>query len=64
MAVRPGRRARFLRAAGAFPSGAARIGAVTKAPGIRVRRADGSWLEGAALPSGFGHFPPPKRRTR
>jgi len=64
MAVRPGKRASFLRAAGAFPSGAARIGAVTKAPGIRVRRADGSWLEGAALPSGFGHFPPPKRRTR
>lgn len=64
MAVRPARRARFLRAARSFPSGATLVGAVTKAPGIRVRRADGSWLEGAALPSGFGHFPPPKRRTR
>jgi thiamine-monophosphate kinase len=64
MAVRPARRARFLRAARSFPSGATRIGAVTKTPGIRVRRADGSWIEGAALPSGFGHFPPPKRRTR
>jgi thiamine-monophosphate kinase len=64
MAVRPARRASFLRAARSFPAGATRIGAVTKAPGIRVRRADGSWLEGAALPSGFDHFPPPKRRTR
>ena len=64
MAVRPARRARFLRAARSFPSGATRIGAVTKAAGIRVRRADGSWIEGAALPSGFGHFAPPKRRTR
>ena len=64
MAVRPARRQSFLRAARAFPSGATLLGAVTKAPGIRVRRADGSWLEGAALPSGFGHFPPPKRRVR
>jgi thiamine-monophosphate kinase len=64
MAVRPAQRASFLRAARSFPSGATRIGAVTKAAGIRVRRADGSWLEGAALPSGFGHFVPPKRRTR
>lgn len=64
MAVRPARRASFLRAARAFPAGATRIGAVTKIPGIRVRRTDGSWLEGTALPSGFGHFPPPKRRTR
>jgi hypothetical protein len=32
--------------------------------GIRVRRADGSWIEGAALPSAFGHFPPSRRRTR
>ena len=39
-------------------------GAVTKAAGIRVRRADGSRLDGAALPSAFGHFPPPRRRTR
>ncbi len=64
MAVRPARHAGFLRAARAFPSGATLVGAVTKAPGIRVRCADGSWLEGAALPSGFGHFHPPKRRTR
>ena len=64
MAVRPARRAGFLRAGRSFPSGATLIGAVTKAPGIRVRRVDGSWLEGAALPSGFGHFTSPKRRTR
>ena len=64
MAVRPARHASFLRAARFFPSGATLIGAVTKAAGIRVRRSDGSWLEGDALPSGFGHFPPPKRRSR
>lgn len=64
MAVRPARRAGFLRSARSFPAGATLIGAVTKAAGIRVRRADGSWLEGAALPSGFGHFPPRKRRSR
>jgi len=64
MAVRPARRAGFLSAAHAFPSGATPIGAVTKSPGIRVRRVDGSWIEGAGLPSGFDHFPPPKRRTR
>jgi hypothetical protein len=64
MAVRPARRAGFLRTARGFASGATLIGAVTKAAGIRVRRADGSWLEGAGLPSGFGHFTPPKRRTR
>jgi len=64
MAVHPARRAIFLRAARAFPSGATRIGAVTKTPGVRVLRADGSWIEGAALPSGFDHFPPTKRRTR
>jgi thiamine-monophosphate kinase len=64
MSVRPARRAGFMRAARSFPSGATLVGAVTKAPGIRVRRADGSWVEGAGLPSGFDHFPPPKRRTR
>jgi thiamine-monophosphate kinase len=64
MAVRPARRPSFLRAARTFPSGATPVGAVTKTQGIRVRRSDGSWMEGAALPSGFGHFPPPKRRTR
>lgn len=64
MAVRPSRRARFLRAARAFPSGATPIGAVTKAPGIRVRRTDGSWIEGAGIPSGFDHFPSRTRRAR
>lgn len=64
MAVRPARRADFLRLARSFPSGAALIGAVTKAPGIRVRRADGSWIEGTGLPSGFDHFPSRKRRAR
>ena len=64
MAVRPARRENFLRAARSFPSGATLIGAVTKAAGIRVRRKDGSWFEGAALPSGFGHFAPLKRPAR
>lgn len=64
MAVHPSRRARFLRAARSFPAGATPIGAVTKAPGIRVRRADGSWIEGAGLPSGFVHFPSRKHRAR
>ncbi len=64
MAVHPARHDRFLRAARYFPSGATLIGAVTKAAGIRVRRMDGAWLEGDALPSGFGHFLPPKRRSR
>ena len=64
MAVRPARRAGFLRAARSFPSGATLLGAVTKAPGIRVRRADGSWREGEGLPSGFDHFPSRKRRER
>lgn len=63
LAVPPGRRNRFLRAARSFPSGATQIGAVTRAPGIRVHRADGSWIEGSALPSGFDHFPPRKRRA-
>ena len=64
MAVRPARRAGFLRAARSFPSGATLVGAVTKAPGIRVRRANGSWIEGAGLPPGFVHFPSRKHRTR
>jgi thiamine-monophosphate kinase len=64
MAVRPSRRGAFLRAARSFPSRATLVGVVTGSPGIRVRRADGSWLEGDALPSGYGHFPPPKRRAR
>ncbi|GAB4241664.1 MAG: thiamine-phosphate kinase [Deltaproteobacteria bacterium] len=64
MAVPLPRLGRFLRAARSFPSGATPIGSVTRAPGIRVRRADGSWIEGAGLPSGFDHFPPRKRRAR
>jgi len=64
MAVRPARRAGFLRAARSFPSGATLLGAVTKSPGIRVRRADGSWREGAGLPSGFDHFPSREHRAR
>lgn len=57
MAVRPSLRGAFLRAVRAFPAGATRIGAVTKATGIRVRRTDGSTIEGAGLPAGFAHFP-------
>ena len=64
MAVRPGRRGSFLRAARAFPSGATAIGVVTKARGIRVRRADGSWVEGPGLPTGFEHFTATKRQAR
>jgi thiamine-monophosphate kinase len=64
MAVRPSRRAGFLRTARSFPSGVTLLGAVTKAPGIRVRRADGSWIEGAGLPSGFDHFPSREHRAR
>ena len=56
MAVRPGRRGGFLRAARAFPAAATPIGEVTQEPGIRVRRTDGSVLEGSALPTGFEHF--------
>ena len=56
MAVRPGRREAFARAARSFPAGALPIGAVTKRGGIRVRLADGSWLSGGELPRGFRHF--------
>jgi thiamine-monophosphate kinase len=56
MSVRPHRYEAFRRAAGSFPAGATPIGVVTKQAGIRVRRADGSWMEGAALPRGFSHF--------
>ena len=62
MAVRPGRRGGFVRASRAFPAAATPIGEVTAAPGIRVRRPDGSVLEGAALPRGFTHFPARRRR--
>ncbi|MCL5885217.1 MAG: thiamine-phosphate kinase [Deltaproteobacteria bacterium] len=57
MAVRPHRYEAFRRAARLFPAGAFPIGVVTNSPGIRVRRADGSWMSGDALPGGFAHFP-------
>ncbi len=59
MAVRPHRYEAFRRAARSFPAGAVPIGVVTKDPGIRVRRPDGSWIGGKRLPRGFHHFPPP-----
>jgi len=61
MAVRPHRHDAFRRAARTFPAGAFPIGAVTAARGIRVRRADGSWLSGDDLPEGFSHFAPGPR---
>lgn len=57
MAVRPDRLGGFRRAIRAFPASPTAIGEVTGDPGIRVRRADGSVLEGDALPRGFEHFP-------
>jgi len=56
MAVRPHRLDAFLRASRKFPAGAFPIGAVTGDGGIRVRKADGSWLAGLKLPRGFIHF--------
>jgi thiamine-monophosphate kinase len=58
MSVRPHRYEAFRRAARSFPAGAAKIGVVTNAPGVRVRRADGSWVAGERLPRGFSHFSP------
>jgi thiamine-monophosphate kinase len=68
MAVRPHRYEAFRRAARSFPAGAYPVGVVTKDPGVRVRRADGSWIQGDSLPRGFSHFSstpqgPPGRRT-
>jgi thiamine-monophosphate kinase len=62
MAVRPDSEGGFRRASRAFPAAPAPIGVVTGKPGIRVRRADGSVLEGSALPRGFEHFPGPRRK--
>ena len=59
MAVRSGRFAAFRRAARSFPARVFPIGVVTGRPGIRVLRADGSWMEDADLPAGFSHFPEP-----
>lgn len=67
MAVRPHRYEAFRRAARQFPAGAAPIGVVTAAPGVRVRRPDGTWIRDDRLPRGFSHFSPSgasKGRTR
>ena len=56
MAVRPHRYAAFRKAARSFPAGAVPIGFVTKKRGVRVQRADGTWMAGAWLPRGFAHF--------
>lgn len=56
MSVRPHRYEAFRRAARRFPAGAHPIGMVTKQAGIRVRRADGSWMKETRLPRGFIHF--------
>lgn len=57
MAVRPHRYEAYRRAQRSFPTAAFPIGVVTARPGVRVRRADGTWMEGEALPEGFSHFP-------
>ncbi|MBI5575376.1 MAG: thiamine-phosphate kinase [Deltaproteobacteria bacterium] len=57
MAVRPHKYESFRRAARNFPAGVFPIGVVTKGGGVRVRRADGTWMAGAWLPRGFTHFP-------
>jgi thiamine-monophosphate kinase len=64
MAVRPGRCGAFRRAARTFPAGARPIGVIVRNPGIRVRLATGSWMEGTALPRGFVHFAPLGRPRR
>lgn len=64
MAVRPHRYDRFRRAERTFPTAAFPIGVVTARRGIRVRRRDGSWMEGEALPGGFAHFPSSRPGTR
>jgi thiamine-monophosphate kinase len=58
MSVRPQRYEAFRRASRRFPAAAFPIGIVTNRSGIRVRRADGSWMEGPGLPRGFRHFSP------
>ncbi len=57
MAVRPHRYGAFRRAARSFPAGVRPVGVVVRRPGVRVRRADGTWIAGADLPRGFDHFP-------
>lgn len=68
MAVPPRRSADFRRAQRAFRVPAVPIGEVTRRRGVRIRRADGTWMEGADLPEGFSHFPasgaPPPSFTR
>jgi thiamine-monophosphate kinase len=56
MSVRPQRYEAFRKASRRFPAGAHPIGMVTRKAGIRVRRADGSWMKEARLPRGFVHF--------
>lgn len=63
MTVRPHRYGAFKRAGRSFPSGVIPIGMVTRDPGVRLRRADGSWVETALLPRGFSHFAASRRKT-
>jgi thiamine-monophosphate kinase len=57
MAVPPRRSAAFRRAQRRFRVPAVPIGEVTRRRGVRIRRADGTWMEGKELPEGFSHFP-------
>lgn len=59
MAVPPRRSADFRRALRAFQVPASPIGEVVRRKGVRIRRVDGTWMEGAKLPQGFSHFPAP-----
>lgn len=59
MAVPPRRSADFRRALRAFRVPASPIGEVVRRKGVRIRRVDGTWMEGAKLPQGFSHFPAP-----
>ena len=63
MTVRPQRYDAFRRAGRTFPARVIPIGMVTRAPGVRLRRADGSWVETALLPRGFSHFAASRRKT-
>jgi len=57
MAVPSRRSADFRRAQRAFRVPAVPIGEVTRRRGVRIRRADGTWMGGEKLPKGFSHFP-------
>lgn len=56
MAVRPHRYEAFRKAARRFPAGAFPIGVVTRLPGVRLRRADGSSVPANRLSRGYSHF--------